>query len=256
MILENSYISFINLDHRTDRLLLMNEEMKKIGLPAIRQRGMLPREVIANPEKVKVMKMRTPGAIGCHYSQVEVMKKAMELNQHAFVMEDDLMFCSDFHERMEIVDEFLKYREWDVLWLGGTFHTEPTWHKKGHSPELPGCKCSNHRDVEETSDKHIVRTFGCWSTYAYIVNSKSIEKILKLLDENVHKSMGIDWLFILLEPRLFTYAFVPGMVRQHDSRSDIGNGTTYFSHFEKLGPHWYQDSMKGFDYTDFYNKIK
>jgi GR25 family glycosyltransferase involved in LPS biosynthesis len=255
MILDDSYISFINLDHRTDRLQGMNEEMKKLGIPMIRQRGIPWAEVKEDPKKIKVMKDRTPGAIGCHYSQVEVMKKALELKQHAFVMEDDLMFCDDFHERMEIVEDFLSDRPWDVFWLGGTYHHEPTWHKRGH-PQLPECKCSIHRDVEETSDKHIVRTYGCWSTYAYIINRKSLPMILDMLDANVHKSMGIDWLFILLAPRLFTYAFVPGMVRQRDSQSDIGNGMTYFSHFEKLGPHWYQQSKKDFDYQQFYNRIK
>jgi GR25 family glycosyltransferase involved in LPS biosynthesis len=255
-LINDSYISFINLDHRKDRLSLMESEMNKVGLKAVRQPGLIAQGTkLYNDPKVRVMRNRTPGAIGCHYSQVAIMQKSLELGLHAFVMEDDLIFCSDFSHRVQIIDAFLDGREWDVFWLGGTFHTEPTWHKKGHA-QLPECKCSIHRDVEETSNPHIVRTYGAWSTYSYIVNNKSLEKILKLLEENVHKSIGIDWLFILLSPRLFTYAFVPGCVRQRDSQSDIGDGMTYFSNFNKLGPHWFQDIMDGFNYTEFYNRIK
>jgi hypothetical protein len=55
--------------------------------------------------------------------------------------------------------------------------------------------------------------------------------------------MGIDWLFIYLQPWLNTYAFNPGMVKQIDNQSDIGKGMTIFSNFSKLGKHWYQETL-------------
>lgn len=255
MILNNSYISFINLDHRTDRLKKMQVELRRVGLKAVRQKALLPQDYKGDRTKVQVMQKRTPGAIGCHFSQVTVMEKALAANQHAFVMEDDLIFCSDFIERMDHASKFVEDKEWDVFWLGGTYHLAPTWHKKGH-PDLPGCGCNNNKDVEATNDNKIVRTFGCWSTYAYIVNVKSIGKILRLLDEYVHESIGIDWLFIRLQPILKTYAFLPGCIKQHDNKSDIGNGMTYFSHFSKLGDHWWQDRMEHFNYNSYENKIQ
>jgi GR25 family glycosyltransferase involved in LPS biosynthesis len=252
MILENCYTSFINLDSRPDRLARMENELRKVGIPGIRQRGFLPSEVKVDPSKVRVMQNRTPGAIGCHFSQVEVMRKALEVKAHAFVMEDDLVFCSDFHERMAIVDDFLEDKEWDVIWLGATFHVNPSeWHKKGHGPDLQQCKCSKRKDVETTSNPRILKTYGIWSTYAYIVNVKSIDKILKLLDDHVHESMGIDWLFIRLMPQLNCYCFVPGMVKQYNNKSNIGNGITEFSGFAKLGPYWWADNMKEFDPTTY-----
>lgn len=254
MILDESYISFINLDHRKDRLRGMQKELQRVGIKAIRQRGIMPSEYKGDRSKVEVMRKRTPGAIGCHFSQVAIMEKALSVNQHAFVMEDDLIFCYDFKERMEHASRFLQDNEWDVLWLGGTYHLEPTWHKKGH-PELPQCRCTNLKDVQATSDPKIVRTYGCWSTYAYIVNVNSISKILKMLDENLHMSIGIDWLFILLQPQLKTFAFLPGCIKQHDNKSDIGTGMTYFSHFSKLGDHWWQDRIENFNYKAYENKI-
>lgn len=252
-LIKDSHAAFINLDHRKDRLKAMRRELQRAGIEAERFPGLKPDDVINKlvpAEKVSVMKNRTPGAIGCHYSQVGVMMEAFTRNKHAFVMEDDLIFCSDFNERIAIFEDFLKDKPWDVIWLGGTYHKNPTWHAAGH-PQLPECNCTIGKDVEATDSKYIVRTYGAWSTYAYIVNKDSLDKIIQMLDEKVHLSMGIDWLFILLSPQLYTYAFVPGCVRQQDGRSDIGNGDTIFSNFKKLGPHWFEANRKYFNYERF-----
>jgi GR25 family glycosyltransferase involved in LPS biosynthesis len=247
-LLDNLYITYVNLDHRSDRRKKMELELRRAGLKATRQKALLPQEVKVSRDKIQVMQKRTPGAIGCHYSQVECMKKGLAQGKHIMVLEDDLVFCIDIQERLQYIERFLEGKDWDVFWLGGTFHVNPSqWHKKGHCPDLQQCKCSNRKDVQLTSDPRILRTYGIWSTYAYIVNVKSTDKVLKLLDEHVHESMGIDWLFIRLQPQLECYSFVPGCVKQYDNKSDIGKGMTNFSHFAKLGPYWYQETMHDFD---------
>lgn len=240
-LISDSYASFVNLDHRTDRLERMKASLQKVGIEAVRTRGMLPAEYVGDPAKVQVMRNRTPGAIGCHFSQVNVMRKALWKRSHAFVMEDDLVFCQDFHERMGIMEAFLQGRDWDVIWLGAMFHINPPWwHKTGLG-----------RDAERTDHPRILRTYGAFSTHAYIVNRESIQKVLQMLDDIVSKSMGIDWAFIQMQPSLQTFAFVPGMVIQYDNKSDIGNGMTIYSNFKKLGPYWFQDRMEDFDPATF-----
>lgn len=250
-MIENLYAAFVNLDSRRDRLVHMTGQLKRVGITADRIRGMLPQEYKGDPEKVKVMHNRTKGAIGCHFSQVKIMENALAQNKHAFVMEDDLIFCEDFQERLKYIDEFTKTHEWSLIWLGATFHVNPPhWHT-GKNPELIGTTMT--RDAELTDDPRMIRTYGCFSTYAYIVNVESIEKILKLLDDHVHESMGIDWLFIKLQPQLKTYSFVPGCVKQMDNKSDIGKGYTIFSGFAKLNgtiensKYWWQNKMREFD---------
>lgn len=245
MILDNTYASYINLDSRPDRNEKMIAELQRVGIPAVRTRGLLPEEVmkIQPMDKLHTMYQRTKGAIGCWYSQVQVMEDALSRGENAFVMEDDLVFCDDIQYRLDYISQFIQDTEWDIIWLGGTYHTEPTWHKSlfGHHahPDLQMCKCELNRDWEPTNDPHIVRTYGCWCTYAYIVNSKSIAKILDLLDQNVYRSMGIDWCMILLQPNLNTFAFNPGCVRQYSNQSNIGTGITDFDSFSSLGPHWF-----------------
>ncbi len=258
MLLDDCYISYINLDHRTDRQFHMLKELSRVKINATRfpaiQTSANNYDVKAfNPAKVNKMLLRTPGAIGCHYSQVAVMERAYAESLHAFVMEDDLIFCSDLPERIAIIDPFLATHEWDVLWLGGTFHINPpVWHKKARS--IYSALTNIYpigRDVECTDNPRIVRTYGAFSTFAYIVNWQSIPKILKLLEDNVADSIGIDYLFIQIQPQLKTYAFVPGCVKQMDNKSDIGNGMTIFSGFSKLGPYWFQDRMEDFDPLTF-----
>lgn len=241
------YTGYVNLDSRPDRNTHMQQELSRVGISAIRHRGLLPEEVGQPESKLKVMLGRTRGAVGCHYSQVQIMETALANNQHALVMEDDLIFCDDIQQRLLHVEQFLSIHEWDIMWLGGTYHKEPTWHKSVNGqhthPDLQMCTCDLNRDWELTDNPQIVRTYGCWSTYAYIVNRKRLAHILDLLDQNVYRSQGIDWLFILLQPQLYTYAYNPGCVKQYDNVSNIGNGITRFSVFESLGSHWYKQQL-------------
>lgn len=238
MILENSHISYVNLDHRLDRRKLMEETLAKVGLKAVRTRGMLPSEYHGPPERIQGMLNRPQkGAIGCYFSQLSVMQDAFAQQKHAFVMEDDLVFCADFLERMAIIEQFCATHPWDIIWMGGTFHVNPPWwHKK-----------TLGRDAEQTDHPRMMRTYGAFCTYAYLVNFASLPKVFQMLEKELPKSIGIDYSFIQIQPNLHTYAFVPGCCIQYDHMSDIGLGMTVFSNFAKLGPYWFQQHMNEFD---------
>lgn len=244
------------MDHREDRLNHMSEQLIRIGMSAERIRGMRPDEYTGPPGMVATMRARTPGAIGCHLSQVSIMEQAFIQGDHALVMEDDIVFCEDFNERITHIDSFVAVNDWDVFWLGGTFHVPAFWHKVGMSGMKPDCSAQLGKDCEYLGNR-IVRTYGAFSTYAYIVNVNSIDKILNLFNEHLHESIGIDWLFIKLQPQLNCFAFVPGSVKQMDNQSDIGDGMTMFSGFSKLNGteensrYWYQERIEDFNPETF-----
>ena len=252
-LLDDCYVSFLNTDHRNDRLSHIQAELKRVGINAVRTRGKLPNEFDSTDQNIQVMWRRTKGACGCHFGQREIMEEALRQGKHSFVMEDDVVYASDFHKRFEIIEDFLKDKDWTAVWLGGTYHkNDPAWwHKIGHSSDMPYCRCKLGVDVEKTESKYMVRTYGCFSTHSYIINKNKIKDVLAFLDANVHLSMGIDWLMILLQPYINSYAFVPGIAKQIDNKSDIGQGDTIFSGFSRLGPHWWQDKMSDFDYDNF-----
>ena len=240
----NCYTRYINLDSRLDRNNHMKSELLKAGINAGRFSAL---KISEHNERAKTMKWRMNGGnVGCHYSQVQVMKDALENNEDAFIMEDDLVFCSDIQKRLDYINNFCNTHDWDVFFLGATFHANPTWHALRHI-NMPQCRCTLNRDYEITDDERILRTYGIWSTYAYIVNKNSIQKILDLFDKYLHESIGIDYLFIRIQPMINAFALIPGSIKQMDNKSDIGIGVTNFSGFSKLGEYWYQDNMENFE---------
>lgn len=247
-MIENLYAGFLNMDHRTDRLNHMENQFKHISLKPIRHRGKKPSEYNLNDPKVQVMLNRTPGAIGCHFGQVDIMKTALSIGANAMVLEDDIKFCQDFDERLNYIDNWSRTHSWDVIWLGSSFHVNPPyWHKKGQSGMPPDCSAQLGKDCETTDDPRMIRTFGAYVTFAYIVNVNSIEKILRLFDDHLHTSIGIDWLFIKLQPQLKCFSFVPGCVMQIDNISDIGTGMTVWSGQLNNGPYVYKELASEFD---------
>lgn len=254
------YAGFLNLDHRTDRLELMVAELNRVDLKAIRHRGKLPHEFDLNRPELATMRNRTPGAIGTHFGQVGIMQTAKSLNTSAIVFEDDTMCSVDIKERLDLIESWVNSTEpdFDIVWLGASFHVNPPfWHPKGPSKMSPNCSANLGRDAELTNNPRMVRTYGAFATFAYIVNVKSIDKITMLLDSVLHKSIGIDFAMICLQPQLKCFAFVPGCCRQRDGKSDIGTGDTIWSGFLKLnGTHensayvW-QDRLTDFDPETF-----
>lgn len=247
---KNAYASYLNLDHRSDRLIHMKNELDRVGLNATRTKGQLPTHYDLNDPKVQVMKNRTPGAIGCYMGQLEIMKEAFQQGRSAWVMEDDLVFCSDIKSRLDYIENFLNLQDsWDVLWLGGTVHINPSWWHTGSNRDLPGSNIG--RDAERTEDARMLRTYGAFSTHCYIVNKNSIERVMQLLNDVMIESMGIDWSFIKLGAKLKCFMFLPGCVKQMDNMSDIGHGITKFSGFSMLGPYWWQDRVDQFNPDGF-----
>jgi GR25 family glycosyltransferase involved in LPS biosynthesis len=246
-LLDESFASYVNLDTRTDRRERTEKSLAIAGIRAERTRGMLPSEYHGSPERIKAMWDRPQkGAIGCHFSQVSVMERAMLEQKHAFVMEDDLVFCSDFQRRIGMISDFCRTHPWDVIFLGGTFHINPPYWQKQLG-----------RDAELTDHSRMIRTYGAFCTYAYIVNRSSIRPILRQFDLLLPKSIGIDHMFIMIQPKIHAYSFVPGCIKQYDHISDIGvdrhgrPAQTVFSGFSRLGPYWWQDRLEDFDPTTF-----
>lgn len=250
------YAAYVNLDHRMDRYHHMQGQINKAGIVAHRQRALYWKDVLIEP-KHQTMYNRTPGAIGCWESQVVVMKKALELNLHAIVLEDDLYFCSDFTKRLDYIFNWTESNDWDIMWLGGTVHSPAYWHPKGPSGMRPDVSAHLGYDMQTTNDPRIIRTYGAFSTHSYIVNRNSIAKIISLLDKHMHESIGIDHCMIRIQPQIKAFMFVPGCVKQIDNTSDIGNGMTIFSGFSKLNgtiensDYWWQDKMEDFNPETF-----
>lgn len=232
---------YINLAKRTDRRDHAKSQFAQQGIKANRFEAFSPSDWKSDPQKVRRIMERTPGAVGCYMSQMAVIRSCPR-NSIIAVCEDDICFAPDMATRLSHAEQELP-DDWDVFYLGATFHVPGEWYKNKE------CSSWSHKgvDAEPTDDKHIMRVYGMWGTYAYFVNGTSVEKVANMLDENCHNSYGIDHNFIQLGDRINAYCFVPGMAWQYDNESNIGKGITYFSGFKKqLGPYVWTDDIADF----------
>lgn len=250
-MIENLYCGYLNLEHRQDRRDHMAEQLIKGSINAVLHRGRLPQEFDLDDPKLNVMRNRTPGAIGCMYGQMEIMGTALKQGKNAMVLEDDIIVCSDFQKRIEYIDNWTKTHVWDIVWLGSSFHVNPPyWHPVGRSGMPPDCSAQLGYDVLPTDDPRMIRTMGAYVTFAYIVNTGSIQKILDYLEWFMPQTIGIDYSYIAAakyRPEFKFFSFVPGCIMQRDNMSDIGTGMTVWSGQLKNGPYVFQDTMEAFD---------
>ncbi len=246
MKLRDAEFHYINLDCRPDRRAHAEAEFARHDIPVNRFSAYLPEQCSWAPEKIARMKARTIGAIGCMSSQMEIISKAPD-DGVIGVFEDDVCLCEDFPKRLEYIFDHLP-EDWDVIYLGATFHSPGVWCHK------PDCETWGGigRDVIPTADPRILRTPGIWSTYAYLVNGKKWGDVYSALMKIMPDCDGIDHAFIRIGMGLKTYCFVPGCCKQYDDWSNIRKGGfTRFSNFKALGPWWYANRMTDFDAENF-----
>jgi GR25 family glycosyltransferase involved in LPS biosynthesis len=228
----------INLDRRTDRWKVMQQELRRINLPARRFSAMEPSEYSETPGAGPLIEGKRTG--GNWASMVYLMRLNQGTDRDLLMLEDDVYFCSDWWERMAWLEDNLDF-PWDVLFLGACFHlnrnTETRWH-----PERTN-------DVERTHRKHLFRAYGVWSNHGMIVRGESAGKVLDAMRSVLPVARGSDHALILAQPQLDAVVFVPGCVFQRDGASDVaeGGGFTEFSNFKKLGPYVFQDRLADWD---------
>ncbi len=232
---------YINLSHRLDRKKHIREQLDKAGIEA-RRFNALRKEAYEGSREAVAQMQHTPNTIGNWLSHTAVIAKATPGNIIG-LLEDDALICQDFQERMAYIEANFSH-DWDIFFLGGTFHDDRgVWH-----PELG-------KDHELTHTKHIVRTYGAFSNQGYLINGNSSAKILEMMQERMPYSRGSDHALIQIQPQLNCFCFVPGMVFQIDTTSDIAQGITRFSGFLKsLGQYAWTDTLDEFDYDAWEQK--
>lgn len=256
------HIGYVNLPHRQDRRDKMEAELKRVGLNAERWEALHTVGEEWNVHPYQKMFARTRGAIGCMISQMSLMKHAYDKGKGCMVLEDDLVIGSDVIKRLDYIETFMNTKEQDadLVFLGGTVHCNKTWwHSAEHEEMLrPYCNCNLERDMERIDDERMVRVYGMFSTHAYFVPFEKIPKILQLLNDVMAESIGIDFSLIIHQPNLKCYAMLPGIIKQYNAVSDIGNGAiTYFENFSKLNgsiensKYWWADTMEEFNPSEF-----
>lgn len=199
-IFENTF--YINLEHRTDRLEHVQNELKKIGIKG---------------ERFNAIKTKS-GAVGCTLSHIKCLELAKERNyEEVFICEDDITFTNP-KLLLENLQKFCDNEDimWDVLIIGG----------------------NNVPPYKQYYD-YCARVFNCQTTTGYIVKQDFYDTMIKNFKEGLLNLMknpenkreyAIDIYWKKLQMENFWYMITPPTVTQYENFSDIEEKHTNYDH--------------------------
>lgn len=191
---------YINLEHRTDRKIHVEQQMSSIGVVC---------------ERFNAIKMSN-GAIGCSMSHLKLLQDALKNNlDHILIVEDDIMFLEPELFKSQI-NKFFKLHgnNWDVILLAGN--------------NMPP-----YRQIDDTC----VKVTRCQTTTGYLVNGHYIETLLEnikmgltnLLNNPTNKNQfAIDKFWFILQQSSNWYLIIPLTVIQREDYSDIERKLTNY----------------------------
>ena len=192
---------FINLDHRTDRLMNVHTEMEKMGI---------------NGERFKAIKTKD-GAVGCSMSHIKCLEIAKERNwEHVFICEDDILFTN----KELFVDSITKFndniKDWDVLLVSG----------------------NNAPPYKEVSE-YCIKIQNCRAATGYVVKKHYYDKLLANFREGLHglikepenkQQYAIDMYWNRIQRFDKWFLIIPLSVVQKEGYSDIENRNVDYKH--------------------------
>ena len=173
----------INLDSRNDKLEYCTNELQKVNIKFKKFSGIIP--------KTKGF-FDVIGAKGCYESHRQILLNNICNEYPILIMEDDISFTNEFNKINDYINSIPN--DYDILYF----------------------YCLNN--INNKSKWIRSKTSG---THFYIVNNKSIIKILKQIDHHIKNQRAIDSAYMSSD--LITYCTTQQLVLQNISKlkSDI-----------------------------------
>jgi glycosyl transferase family 25 len=201
-------VFILNLDRRPDRMNSMIKLMNELEIKnwerfsAIRPKfNSIDRSLFKEyPRILKLNKSYIKGSIGCKLSHLEILKIAKKRNyKKILILEDDVEFIGDSRHirHIDIGLREIDNKNWDILYLG-----------------LNKTKYQNIK-----GSIFINKVISGLCTHAYIVNGKSFNKLIRLLEES-QKQIDLTYQDNF-NTFLNCYIIIPEKFKQNSSFSDI-----------------------------------
>lgn len=183
---------YINLEHRVDRKIMVEEQLQLIGLPV---------------NRFNAIKMQN-GAVGCSMSHLKCLQLALKNNwDHVFICEDDITFLNPELFKKQLNTFLQTHDKWDVILFAGNI--------------IPPYKL-----IDETC----IKVEKCQTTTGYLVNGHYITKLMNNIKMGItnliknpknHILYAIDKFWFYLQKIDSWYLIVPLTVIQKEGYSDI-----------------------------------
>ena len=155
----------------------------------------------------------------CTKTHYDIICHALENKLKSIIIfEDDVVIRPDFHDLLVKSLKDLP-KDWDFYYMGGVFD-------------------ENYHRVTE----NILKVDHCWLVHAYIINYRSFEKVIGLLEKNFnHPKLTIDEFYAV--SGLNMYFGLPMIAAQRIGISDVTAGVVCRS----FGNHRFINIAKGID---------
>ena len=202
---------YINLASRPDRKQHVEEQLKIIGINAIR---------------FNAIKLQN-GALGCSMSHLKCLETAKQNNwSHLLIVEDDIKFLDPELFKSQLNKFFTNHSGWDVVLIGG--NNVPPYQK-----------------IDDTC----VKVSSCQTTTGYLVNGHYFDTLIenfrtgiKKLIENPESPVlyAIDKYWFNLQKIHNWFLIIPLTVTQREDYSDIEKRATNYTHvMTDLDKEWF-----------------
>jgi glycosyl transferase family 25 len=185
-------IFYINLESRPDRKLHFENQMRMLGLTAIRFNAI----------------KNDCGAIGCTLSHLALLKYAKKNNlDHILIMEDDIMFLNPQVFTYNLNNVLTNHNNFDVLLIAG-----------------------NNMGEYTRLNKFCVKISKCQTTTGYLVKNHYYDKLIQNFEEGVNNlkqnltlscNYAVDQYWTSLQMKDKWYLVTPLTVTQKPDYSDI-----------------------------------
>ena len=191
----------INLDRRKDRWRIVDRLSKEVNIELTRIPGV---------EGIDLDVQTTPyfkGQLGCLLSHKNVLQDMLNNGyEKIIVLEDDATFHPQFINKF---DEFYKQlpHDWGFCYLGGS----------NMRPPLP-------------ISKNAGRAVETLSTVGYLITKSFAKNILLPMLSRKDVDYEVDVNFAKLQKEHNMYIFMPRLIYQYESYSDIQMKNVFYSH--------------------------
>lgn len=214
------HIYCINLDTRADRWQKMDEQFSRLRIDAHRFPASTGLPADHNPRR------KTLGQIGCLKSHCAVIKDAMAKGyKQIMVLEDDVVFCDDFHERLAYCTKKLP-DNWDTLYLGGTIIA--------------------HQPVQVAP--FIFRNRQTYGAFAFIIRDTVFQELIALYES--HQLNADDCHAERIQRKYNSYIIIPFLTHiRKDVSSVIEGEITSDNLFQRI--YQYYKPKEEFSYAHF-----
>jgi GR25 family glycosyltransferase involved in LPS biosynthesis len=215
-----SQVTFINLDHRNDRLHNIEKQLFSCPFPTFKSPGFLI-ENYADFDKSDYSKEKEhKGIIGCFFSHKNAIKnlisKNLDQEEYSLILEDDVVIYPKFWNILKNIETYVDNA--DIIFFDTAVKNSPYGAFEIVNSNYPVAYNVDHFNFN-INDKKILCHYG---THCYAIQNKKLNKIYELLN-SVKVYDDID-MFYLSHRNLIKFCLDTGLTYQDWTlKSDIKN---------------------------------